>query len=55
MADEKPKPVTPPDATEKKTAKGPHGGGNRYFQAKVGKGAVVHDGRPGHSQKKNIK
>ena len=31
----------------KKTTKGPHGGGNKYFQAKVGTGFMAHDAAPG--------
>ncbi len=31
----------------KKTEKGPHGGGNKFFQMKVGKGFMAHDAAPG--------
>lgn len=50
MADSS-KPKATPAATHggdsKKTAKGPHGGGNKYFQMKVGKGFMAHDAAPG--------
>lgn len=38
----------------KTTKKGPHGGGTKYNQMQVSKGFMTHDGKPGHSQKKNI-
>lgn len=50
----KPKPVKLPDVTCEKTAQGPHRGGNKYCQAKLGTGFISVESRPGHSQKKNF-
>ncbi len=49
------KPVKPENSTQKKTAEGPHGGGNQYNQAKLGSGFMVHDPISGHEQKSNLK
>jgi len=53
MKNKSQKPVK--DATTQTTKKGPHGGGNKYQQMKLGAGFMVHDNKPGHSQKKNVK
>ena len=46
---------TPENSTGKTTKKGPHGGGNKYNQQKLGSGFAVHDPIAGHTQKSNMK
>ena len=48
------KPVTPQGTTQKTTEKGPHGGGTKYHQAKIGEGFLVQKPLTGHTQKRNI-
>jgi len=48
------KPVTPADSTQKTTEKGPHGGGNKYNQATVGRDFMVQQPITGHKQQKNV-
>ena len=43
------------NATKKTTEKGPHGGGTKYHQNKVGSGFAVHNPIPGQMGKKNTK
>lgn len=54
-ADKKQQPIKPADATSKTSNKGPHGGGNKYFQMKKGDEFMVHDPIGGHKQKTNVK
>lgn len=45
------------DSKKANSAKGPHllhGKGNAFHQAKITKGFLAADPRPGHTQKKNI-
>lgn len=46
------------DVKQATTEKGPHllqGKGTKYNQMKIGSGCLVHDARPGHKQKSNLK
>lgn len=47
----------PTGYSKKSTTKGPHGGGNQYFEGAkiVNSGFSVNAPIPGHTQKKNVK
>lgn len=49
------KPAKPGNTKSATTNKGPHGGGNKYDQMKIGKGFISHNPIAGHKQKSNVK
>lgn len=48
--------IQKPEGTKQKTThEGPHGGGNKYHQAKISNEFMVHKPIIGHTQKNNLK